>query len=113
MTGQYMKYLSKHQNCLKKEHADLTGSKLPVTENVEDEDGQRAGGEIVEKRHESVTVFPSPESMLPRLLQPLHLEWAPSAKVLCALATPRIHFFCRKDCAERQQESAFSLFSCE
>lgn len=39
MTGQYMKYLSKHQNCLKKERADLTGSKLPVTEKVEDEDG--------------------------------------------------------------------------
>ena len=70
------------------------------------------GGEVVGKRHESVKVFLSPGPKIVCLLQPLHSGWAPPAKVLCALATLRIHFFGRNNHAKWQQESAFSLFSC-
>lgn len=106
VTGQYMEHLSEHQNCLKKEHADLT-----VTEKVHAEAGN-CPGDVVDKRHESGNVLPSPEPGILCLLQPLHLGWAPSAKVVCALATLRIHFFGRKDFAKWRQESAFFLFSC-
>lgn len=36
ITGQYVEHLPKHQNCLKKEHADLTGGELPVTGKVQE-----------------------------------------------------------------------------
>lgn len=65
----------------------------------------------IDKRHEPGKVLPIPEVMILCLLQTLPVGWAPSAKVLCVLATLRIHFFDRKDFVKWQQEYAFFLFS--